>query len=255
MDFAHHPLGTLDHQSPIPLHHQLTQVLRKNILNGDLVDGDGRVPTELELSKQFAVSRITVRTAIETLVDEGLLWRKRGSGTFVKTNWVEHWVGQLMGFSETLKDAGFEPTGKVLHRGLAPTTKFPDLPDAVDTEQLWEFQRIRYADGQPIALEESLFAKEIGLAMEQEVDLDNIYTYLFIENVLRIPLSEATQLITAVNATPEDAEMLHVHEQDALLYIERLTKSHDGQFVELLRARYRPDYFTYTIHLTRPRRI
>ncbi|GEO28074.1 GntR family transcriptional regulator [Alicyclobacillus acidoterrestris] len=246
-------IDTLNHNSPIPLHHQLTEILRRNILNGYLIDDDGKVPTEAELTKKFQVSRITVRTAIDTLVNEGLLWRKRGSGTFLKTNKAENWVGQLMGFSEIIQKAGFEPRGRVLHMGVVDSKDIrDDLPDSIHgIDRFWEFKRLRFADDKPIAIEQSFFAEDVGLIMQQQDDLDNVLTYRVIENQMHIPLNEASQLITAVNANGDDATMLDVHERDALLYIERVTQSKDGRFIEFLRAKYRPDYFSYVIQLTR----
>ncbi|GMA65048.1 GntR family transcriptional regulator [Alicyclobacillus fastidiosus] len=243
----------LNHNSPIPLHYQLTEILRRNILNGDLIDNDGKVPTEAELGKKFQVSRITVRTAIDALVSEGLLWRKRGSGTFLKTNKVENWVGQLMGFSETIQEAGYEARGRVLSTRTVNTKDIQDqLPETVDgVERLWELKRLRYADEKPIAIEQSFFSEDIGRVIQRQDDLDNVLTYRFIESEMQIPLSEATQMITAINANSEDADMLAVEKRAALLYIERVTKSKDGRFIEFLRAKYRPDYFNYVIQLTR----
>jgi len=240
----------LDHDSPIPLHHQITQILRNEILTGDLVSEEGKVPTETELAQSFGVSRITVRTAIETLVSEGLLWRKRGSGTFLKTNTMEHWAGRLMGFSESITGAGFKPRGKVLKQQMV--TSLPEeISEYLIEDSAWELKRLRFADEKPIAIEQSFFTREIGMKLRTQTDLDNIVTYQFIENELKIPLSEANQLITAINANEEEAQILNISERDALLYIERLTKSRDGKIVEFLRAKYRPDYFNYVIQLNR----
>ncbi|UOF89632.1 GntR family transcriptional regulator [Fodinisporobacter ferrooxydans] len=242
--------NNLDHNSPIPLHYQLKEIIRSNILAGKLVGQDGKVPTETELSNRFKVSRITVRTAMEALVNEGLLWRKRGSGTYLNTNRVENWVGKLMGFSETISAAGFSPNGKVLDKGM--TQKLPKaICEQLQTTKAWRFKRLRFANTQPIAIEESFFIPEIGSVLEMQGDLDNMITYRFIEQDLKIGLHEAKQLITAVNASKEEALMLNIFERDALLYIERLTKSQDGKPIEFLKAKYRPDYFQYVIQLHR----
>ncbi|MCS7461210.1 GntR family transcriptional regulator [Paenibacillus doosanensis] len=247
---SNHENTKLDHSIPIPLHYQLSEIIRNELLNGNLVDENGKMITEAEISKRFKVSRITVRSAIKPLVDEGLLWRERGRGTFLKTNKVENWVGQLMGFSETIKAAGFQPGGKVLNKGKV--TRLPKkIQENLTIDQGWELKRLRYADDKPIAIEHSFFTPEIGSELEKQGDLDNILTYRFIENELKMNLHEATQIISAVNASKQESEMLDIGEKDALLYIERVTKSLDGKPVEFLQAIYRPDYFHYVILLNR----
>lgn len=241
---------TLDHSSPIPLHYQLSNIIRKEIVDGNLIDQNGKMLTEAELTKMFKVSRITVRNALKPLVEEGILWRERGKGTFLKTNKAEKWHGQLMGLSETIESAGFRVNGKILEHGMVY-----DLPNKVQQslkiEQAWILNRIRYADDQPIAIEKSFFIPSIGLELEKQAGLDNLGAYPFIEKKLNISLHEATQVISAVNANDEQAELLQVKQNDALIYTERLTKSIEGRPVEILEAVFRPEFFQYTIHLNR----
>jgi len=99
-------INPIDFNSGIPLKIQLTDILRQKVANKELVDQDGKVATELELMEQFNVSRVTVRSALQVLVDEGIIVRERGRGTLLRTNHPENWVGRLMGFSETVKESG-----------------------------------------------------------------------------------------------------------------------------------------------------
>jgi DNA-binding transcriptional regulator YhcF (GntR family) len=101
-----------------PLHIQVRETIRRQVRAGELIDKTGRLMTEAELGKHFGVSRITIRNAIKPLVDEGMFERERGRGTFLRTNQPENWVGRLMGFSETIKDAGYQPGAKVLLQGM-----------------------------------------------------------------------------------------------------------------------------------------
>lgn len=219
-------------------------------MNRNLVDENGKMMTELELAKKYNVSRITVRNALKPLVDEGLLWRERGKGTFLQTNQPENWTGQLMGFSETIKAAGFSPGGKTLKRGMVEHLP-KKIHQRLGMNRAWQLKRLRFADDQPIAIEKSFLNPEVGLELDKQEDLDNILAYQFIERELNIRLREAKQVISAVNANQKEAAMLHIAEKDALLYMERLTKSVDGTPIELLQSVLRPDYFQYVIHLTR----
>ena len=101
-----------------PLHIHVRETIRRQVRAGELIDKSGRLMTEAELGKHFGVSRITIRNAIKPLVDEGMFERERGRGTFLRTNQPENWVGRLMGFSETIKDAGYQPGAKVLLQGM-----------------------------------------------------------------------------------------------------------------------------------------
>ncbi len=247
---AEHQKQLLDHNSPIPLHYQLTEILRKEFFEESDIDPSEKIPAEVDIAKRFNVSRVTVRTALKTLVDEGLLSRERGRGTFIKTNKAEKWTGQLMGFSETIQSAGFTPRGHVLHKGMNESPP-KDVQQLLNSNIVWEMKRLRFADDQPIGIEHSLIIPEIGSQLEHAQNLDNIINYQYIEQELNLTLKDANQLVTAVNATSEEAQMLEISERDALLYIERLTKSIDGRPIILLRAKYRPDYFHYTIDLKR----
>ncbi|WP_243297840.1 GntR family transcriptional regulator [Bacillus litorisediminis] len=251
-----HSLGDgkniLDHNSPIPLHYQLTEYIRKELFNGTIVDENGKLPTENELAETFQVSRVTVRSALTTLLNEGLLDRKRGSGTFLKSNNSENWVGELMGFSESFEAAGVQHGAKVLYKGRNnhPEDK---IKEQLRTGEVWELRRLRFADGEPIAIEHSYFPIEIGIEISKQKDLNQILTYRFIEQELNIQLHEAKQIVSAVNASRDEARTLNIPIGDALLYTERLSLSTIGEPVEYLQSVYRPDYFQYVVNLKRRR--
>ena len=75
-------MGKLNKESSVPLYQQLMEVIQNQILNGELKEND-RIPTEIELSREYDVSRITVRKAVELLVEEEILVKRQGIGTFV----------------------------------------------------------------------------------------------------------------------------------------------------------------------------
>ncbi|WP_462410609.1 GntR family transcriptional regulator [Neobacillus sp. Marseille-QA0830] len=242
--------SVLNHNSPIPLHHQLTEYIRKELLNGHLVDPSGKLPTEHELAEQFQVSRITIRSALKTLMDEGLLDRKRGSGTFLRSNQSENWIGELMGFSETIESMGNKAGAKVIKSGkiLNPPAK---IKDHLRVNEAWELKRLRFADGVPIAIEHSYFPENIGIEISKHKGLHDILTYQYLEKELNIKPHEGKQVISAVNANLEEAELLNIPQGEALLYIERLTLSIEGVPIEFLQSVFRPDHFQYVVKLNR----
>ena len=234
-----------------PLHIRIRESIRRQVRNGELVDETGRLMTEAELVKHFGVSRITIRNAIRPLVDEGMFARARGRGTFLRSNEPENWMGRLMGFSETVKDAGYEPGARVLRKGM--TNRHDDeVRERLRQRAVWELKRLRLADRIPIAVEHAFYPPEIGLELERR-DLTSIVMYRVFEAELGIEVREASQSIGATLADEVDAGLLGVRMASPLLSMERLTLAADGRPVEFLRSVYVPDYFRFTINLTRRR--
>ncbi|SFD87579.1 GntR family transcriptional regulator [Lentibacillus persicus] len=236
----------------VPLQLQVRDVIRKEVLSRKLVDETGKIATEYELMDRFGVSRVTVRNALQMLVDEGVITRERGRGTFVRTNHPENWTGRLMGFTEIIKESGFVPNAEVLNSGLLNRNDddFDICKEKLNTDNVWNLTRLRFADEHPIAVEYAFFPSSYGAMLENE-DLKSIAIYQFFEKELDIYFKEANQIISAVNADEQIAEMLNTKIGEALLYIERSTKTSQGDPVEFLKAVYRPDYFQYLITLSR----
>ncbi len=234
-----------------PLHIQVRETIRRQVKAGELIDKAGRLMTEAELGKHFGVSRITIRNAIKPLVDEGMFERERGRGTFLRTNQPENWVGRLMGFSETIKDAGYRPGAKVLLQGM--TNKHDaEVRHQLKERAVWQLKRVRLADDIPIAIEHAFYPPDIGLELEKR-DLTSIVMYHVFETEIGFNIKEATQTISASLADATSARLLGVKTGSPLLRIERLTVNTDGRPLELLRSVYLPTYFRLSINLTRRR--
>jgi GntR family transcriptional regulator len=234
-----------------PLHIQIRETIRRQVRGGELVDASGRLLTEAELVKHFGVSRVTIRNAIRPLVEEGMFARERGRGTFLRSNKPENWVGRLMGFSETIRDAGYEPGARILHHGM--TNRHDDtVRELLKERAVWQLKRVRLADDAPIAIEHAYYPPDIGLELEKR-DLTSIIMYRVFENDLGLNIKEAAQTISATRADAFSADVLGVGVDSPLLSMQRLTMSVDGRALELLRSVYLPDYFQFTISLTRPR--
>ena len=232
-----------------PLHVQVRETIRRQVRAGDLIDATGRLMTEAELGKHFGVSRITIRNAIKPLVDEGMFERERGRGTFLRTNQPENWVGRLMGFSETIKDAGYRPGAKVMLQGM--TNKHDaEVRSQLRERAVWQLKRVRLADDIPIAIEHAFYPPDIGLELEKR-DLTSIVMYRVFETEIGFNIKEATQTISASLADATSAKLLGVKPGGPLLSIERLTVNTDGRPLELLRSVYLPNYFRLSINLTR----
>ena len=243
------PPALLDAEAKGPLHIRIRESIRRRVRKGELVDQSGRLLTEAELVKLFGVSRVTIRHAIRPLVEEGMFARERGRGTFLRSNEPENWVGRLMGFSETIRDAGFEPGARILHKGMT-NRHDPAVRDLLRERAVWELKRLRLADNTPIAIEHAYYPPDIGLELEKR-DLTSIVMYRVFEEDLGLNIKEANQTISAGRADEVSAKLLGVEEASPLLAMQRLTVSADGRPLELLRSVYLPEFFQFAITLSR----
>lgn len=241
--------GALAADSSVPLHIQVRETIRREVKEGGLIDRTGRLMTEAELGRHFGVSRITIRNAITPLVEEGMFARTRGRGTFLRSNQPENWIGKLMGFSETIRDAGYHAGAKVLQQGMT-NRHDPTVRDQLRERAVWQLRRLRLADDIPIAIEHAFYPPDIGLELDKR-DLTSIIMYSVFEDELGHIIKEANQTISASLADVPSAKLLGVKVGSALLSIERLTIGKDDRPLELLRAIYLPEYFRLSISLTR----
>jgi len=233
----------------LPLHIQVRETIRRQVKEGELIDKSGRLMTEAELGRHFGVSRITIRNAISPLVDEGMFARARGRGTFLRSNQPENWVGRLMGFSETIKDAGYQPGARILQQGMT-NRHDPEVRTQLRERAVWQLKRVRLADDIPIAIEHAFYPPDIGLELEKR-DLTSIVMYCVFESELGFDIKEAMQTISASLADATSAKLLGVKVGSPLLSMERLTLNKDERPLELLRSVYLPNYFRLSINLTR----
>lgn len=238
-------------QGSVPLYIQIREAIRKQVKQGELIDAEGRLMTEAELGRYFGVSRITIRNAIAPLVDEGMFARSRGRGTFLRSNQPENWVGRLMGFSETIRDAGYVAGAQVLHQGMI-NRHDDDVREQLQERAVWQLKRLRFADDTPIAIEHAFYPPDIGLELEKR-DLISIIMYSVLEEELGHTIQEAKQTIGACLTDATSAKLLGIKAGSPLLSIERLTIGRNGRALELLRAFYLPEYFRLSINLTRRR--
>jgi GntR family transcriptional regulator len=235
-------MANLNPMSKIPLYQQLYDILHTKILNEEWKPGDMILP-ESKLIELYSVSRITVRTVLDMLVKDSLIYRQRGRGTFVTHPKLEHGLTRIVNFTDDMHHRGFTPSSKVLYSDLIPATKAIATKLSIDPgEELTRLGRLRLADNEPMCLEKSHFIHRYCRGI---LDYDFAVTSLceVKERDYGIKWSRATQIISAINATPNLAKHLIIKKNAALLYIERTSYSQDNTPVEFLQAYYRADRY------------
>jgi len=239
-------IGILDENAPGPLYRQLERKMRDAIVLKKLAAGDP-LPAERELAEQFAVSRITVRKALDALVEEGLLNRRHGTGTFVANprEKVEKNVAKLASFTEEMQARGRVASSVWLHRARGEVTPEESLILSMGPgTPVYRFHRIRYADGAPMALDYSTIPA-FCLPSPEAVE-SSLYTAL--EATGHRP-TRALQRLRAVLFTDKQAELLEVAPRDAGLLIERRGFLKDGRMVEVTQSYFRGDAYDFVAEL------
>ncbi|WP_216216375.1 GntR family transcriptional regulator [Amycolatopsis aidingensis] len=233
-------------EGPTPKHAQLREILRRSV-ERELPPGSP-IPSERELAERYDVSRLTVRSAIGKLVEEGLLSRVRGKGTFTASRRMELQL-YLMSFTDDMRRRGLSPTTEV----VGTTMEVPPGPTATalrldEGEAAYRLRRLRRADGVPLAVERGWYhpARVPGL-----FDLDltgSLYAHLAATYDIR--LDHAWQTVWAESADKETASLLGIRTGSPLLVFRRVS-SVRGEPVEDMTSWYRGDHYQLTMQLDR----
>ena len=240
-------IGKLDEQGRAPLYQKLRRVLRGAIEDNRLA-ADEALPPERDLAAAFGVSRITVRKAVEALVSEGLLTRRQGAGTFVAPRAearVEKSFSALSSFTEDMISRGRKPESAWLSRSAGAVTPEEALTLGLSPGSLvYRFNRIRYADGEPMALEYSTIP---GFCLPSELAVeDSLYDALDRHSARP---ARALQRLRAVLFTGEQAKLLGVAPGAPGLFIERRGFMRDGRPMEITQSYYRGDAYDFVAEL------
>jgi len=240
----------INRQSKVPYYHQLYGILRDKIISGAYLPGQA-LPTEQKLIEAYEISRTTVRHALEQLVNEGLVYRQSGRGTFVAHPAVEQGIGKITSFTEDMRQRGFVPGTEVLNAGLmqAPADIGEKLGVGPD-EELALIMRLRLADGEPMSVEESHLRHGFcpGVLVH---DYARHSLTRILEREYGIALVRAKQVIRAIPASNSLARRLNIREGDPLLFIERVSYAHSGEPIEYLRIYHRGDRYSFLTELGR----
>jgi GntR family transcriptional regulator len=239
-------LKPLDPGASQPLYQQLQRAIREAIENR-LLGPDDALPAERQIASDLAVSRITVRKAIDGLVEEGLLVRKQGSGNFVASR-IEKNFAKLTSFSEDMRARGRTPRSEWLKRTLGSVTPEESLALRLSPgTPVLRFHRIRFADDAPMSLEYTTISASALPGLEAvESSL-----YEALEQAGNRPV-RALQRLRALLLNPEQARLLHARPGDAGLLVERVGYLRNGEAIEFSQSYYRGDTYDFVAELSSP---
>ncbi|MFD1738033.1 GntR family transcriptional regulator [Bacillus salitolerans] len=236
----------IDTNNPIPLHLQIKNVIANDIKKGVYKE---KIPSERDLMDRFSVSRTTVREAVSHLVQDGVLEKIHGKGTFIsQTPPVHEWLDSLNSLTETVKRMGMVPGSKLLNNGIIQESTY--ISELLNVDTVYTIERLRTANSTPIAIERHFYSEEIGLKLAK-YDLDTTTIYDLLENHLGLELVEAEQFISCKEISSEDAIHLGVPKGSSVLSVERRITDATGEPIEYYISYFRPDMYVFRIKTKR----
>src|SRR5258708_5185570 len=235
---------------PVPLYHQLKLLLQKDIEQGIYKPGE-RLPSEPELIRQYGVSRITVRQALDELETEGQVVRRHGKGTYVAEARIEQELVRLTDFVEDMQQAGQHPSSRLLAFEHEPAlSSIANALNLTSGTEVVRIDRLRLAEERPIAYDTTWLPFRFGNLLTG-MDLNQETIYHILEERYAIPVLSGAFYITAAEATAQQAAQLEVAPGSALLVIQRISYTTGDVPVYIQERYYRPDRVQYHVMLRR----
>jgi len=240
-------MNRLSKNTVVPLYHQLAELLREKISSGEYALGQ-QLPSERDLMSTYKISRNTVRDAVDVLVQEGLVERDHGRGTFVALPKLKLGLTRMTSFSEDMRERNLRPSSQLLKSELL----FP--PDAIASrlqlepgEKVLYLKRLRLADDLPMAINISYFTLSQFPGLETE-DFQDESAYWILEHKYQVRISHAEQAMRACIATQNQADLLKIAKGDPILVIEGVAYNSDAMPIEFMTQIYRGDRYVFSIN-------
>jgi GntR family transcriptional regulator len=238
----------IDHKNHIPLHIQTEELLRKLIRSPQYSKGK-LLPNEIELAKQLAISRTTLRLAINKLVYEGLLVRKKGVGTKVSNNTVSSKSVNWLSFSQEMAARKIPIKNFELKlKWVKPEEQIANFFEIKSDKKVLKMERLRGQPEGPFVYFVSYFHPRIGLTGKEDF-LRPLYEILEKDHMVIASLSK--EEITARAADKFLAEKLNLEVGSPLLVRKRFVYDQGDRPIEFNMGYYRADSFVYTIESRR----
>jgi len=240
-------LSMLNKYSGIPLHSQLASLLREQIRSRKL-PANAQLPSERELCDQFSISRITVRKALSTLLQEGLIYASVGKGTYVADTSLNEELQPLSSFTQDIQRRGMVASSQVLEATIISSDDLLASQFRIPRgAELVRLQRLRLADGAPVALQLSHLPHNLCPGI-LEYDLAERSLYNILSQEYGLLLLRADTEIEAALARPEEGRLLQVPLPAAVLISRQTTYLESGAIVEITRSVFRGDRYRLYTH-------
>ncbi|WP_173918452.1 GntR family transcriptional regulator [Halobacillus sp. Marseille-Q1614] len=233
-----------------PLYRRIAQKIKEDITNGIWKEGEA-IPTELHLAEQYEASRVTVRQAIKLLVEEGLLEKVQGSGTYVKEQKIEHNIFELISFTEEMRKLNKEPVNRVLDFQLIdPDDHIRRMLQLSEGKKVFYVRRQRLVDDIPYVVEDTYLPVDMFPNLSYGIMTGSKYDY--IEKEVGKKIKESFQEVIPVLPSAEIAAALTVDESTPILKMQSYSIFVDGTVFEYSENHFKSDEYKFTLRAARP---
>lgn len=205
--------STVNPNSAIPLYKQIANIIAQDIKDEKYKDGD-RLPSELTLKDVFGVSRITIRAAIAELIDEGLIVRSQGKGTFIAPQKSIMPATDHPGFTQACLLAGRTPTTKLLSIDYTyPSPAECQFLKLKETDMVIVSKRLRFIEKYPTVIETNHYITDLNFLFDEDLN-DSLFKVLANHNIY---VGESQRTLEICTATRAEADMLEIRQNTPLL--------------------------------------
>lgn len=226
-----------------PIYIQIHNDMKKTIESGEWEVGN-RIPAERELAVVFGVSRMTLRQAIQTLVDEGILERHVGDGTYVARKKVQEKMSGVTSFTDLMAEQGKVASSKTItYHVTTPSLSEIEKLQLSDGELVLRMERIRYADSLPICFEVATVPNKLVDGYSKTEITSSLYRTL--EEKAELTLGGAQQTVSAMSAAENIAEYLSIKRGEAILRLRQVSFLKNGEPFEYVRTQYVGNRFEF----------
>lgn len=240
----------INKNSTIPLHIQLSSIIKKMINDGQLKDGDSIMP-ERELCSLQNVSRMTVNKAIVGLVSDGLLYRVQGKGTFVAKNKNKYQFSNVKGFTDVMKEKGIKIKTDILSFEMEVPSELIKRKLQIISEEtnVYKVVRLRYIESEPLGIETVYLSEDACKGFTKRM-LDNNSLYKMLSEDYNYKIQRAEQVIEPIIMSEEECNILGAEEGALALKLQRNSYTIEGQPIEYTISIFRSDKYQYEIILS-----
>ncbi|WP_088809101.1 MULTISPECIES: GntR family transcriptional regulator [Listeria] len=226
----------IDKQSGIPIYIQIQAEIKQKIEAGVWQVGTA-IPAERQLAEMFHVSRMTVRQAIQGLVDDNILQRRVGAGTFIAEKKLTERLEAVTSFTNLMLQAGKKPSTRIVSYGIRPaSTQEQEALAIPEKSNVMKIERIRYGDSVPILFEVATIPENIAALLTKEDIMNSLYEA--VETKIGQQIGEAEQTMEAALVSEKVAPYLDVKLGSPVMKLRQITFLEDGRPFEFTRSQY-----------------
>lgn len=213
-----------------PIYKQIESHIKNLIQSKTLKQGE-LIPSEKQLSEEFSVTRMTVRSALNNLVKDGYITRQRGVGSIVLANKVYDNISAVSGFTEEMENKGYKVSNILEELNVIEADEeLMNKLNLTEKENVWEIKRIRLANDKKISYMETYMPVKLFPNLKKSHCEGSLYNY--VEEVCGYKIAISEREVSSVLANDELANLLDLTKPEALLYISQVCKLHNSDVFE-----------------------